>query len=66
MRIMINGAPEDLDKSLTILELLKKKGIDPGLIAVAVNSTVVPRGKLGEKVLIEGDSIEIIEAVGGG
>jgi len=66
MRIMLNGAPEDLDKSLTILELMKEKGIEPEMTAVAVNSTVVPRGKLGEKVVVEGDSIEVIEAVGGG
>jgi len=66
MQIRINGRPENLDQGTTILELLKKRGIEPGRIAVAINSTVVPRGRLDEKVLAEGDSVEIIEAVGGG
>ena len=66
MRFKVNGEPKDLDTALTLLNLLKEMGIKPGRVAVAVNSTVIPRGKLGEKMLSDGDSVEVIEAVGGG
>jgi len=35
-------------------------------VAVAVNRTVVVRSRYADAALAEGDSIEILEAVGGG
>jgi len=50
----------------TLADLLDETGTRRESTAVAVNMAVVPRGEMAGRVLREGDSVEIIEAVGGG
>jgi sulfur carrier protein len=35
-------------------------------VAVALNLNVVPRSQLAERVLVDGDRVEVVRAVGGG
>ncbi len=66
MRLVVNGAPRDLDAPLVIETLLGQLKVDPRLVAVAVNGEVVPRRDFGTVTLAEGDRVEVVRMVGGG
>jgi thiamine biosynthesis protein ThiS len=66
MKIRVNGNDREVRKGATLAELLAELKSPGKSTAVAVNLVVVPRGELARRVLTEGDSVEIIEAVGGG
>jgi thiamine biosynthesis protein ThiS len=50
----------------TVRRLIQDLRLNPSGIAVAVNQTVVPQSQRGELELRESDTVEIIQAVGGG
>ena len=66
MRVSVNGQPRDVPEGATLAGLLDELGTDRQRVAVAVNSTMVPRRDLDARKLSAGDVVEIIEAVGGG
>lgn len=68
MKIKINGEESLIDDELNITGFIKKRlnGKEPGGIAVAVNSSIVPKSKWDETVINENDEIEIVTAVQGG
>jgi thiamine biosynthesis protein ThiS len=51
---------------LTVAELLARLDIDPRRVAVEHNLDIVKRATFGERVVREGDEIEIVNFVGGG
>ncbi len=66
MRVLVNGEERYVRAETTLLVLLAELEMDARNVAVAVNSSVVPKSDLGARGLAEGDRVEIIEAVGGG
>lgn len=67
MRLIVNGAERELAEGLTLAQILEQFGLAAKSgVAVAVNEAVVPRGRLQEYRPVDGDAIEIINAVGGG
>ena len=66
MKVTLNGKERELKEGATLAVLLDETGTRRESTAVAVNLAVVPRGEMATRVLREGDSVEIIEAVGGG
>lgn len=66
MKIAVNGKPRVVDDGWTVSCLIQDLRLSPSGIAVAVNRTVVPRSQRGLVELRETDSVEIIQAVGGG
>ena len=67
-RISVNGEDKDLERDLTIMELLDLMGVkfrEVGL-AVAVNDEVVPKSEYKTRKVKEGDRVEIVQLVGGG
>jgi sulfur carrier protein len=66
MRIKLNGKDEELNEGSSVAALLQKLGIRPETVAVEVNLDIVSRDKRAEKVLKEGDEVEIVKFVGGG
>lgn len=66
MRLIINGKGREVQLSLNIQELLKELDIKAPHVAVAVNSSVIPRTDYEKTPLAENDKIEIVTAVGGG
>jgi thiamine biosynthesis protein ThiS len=64
--IKLNGESFELDEPLSIDELLKRLAIDPRRVAVEHNLAILKRHAFGEVVLREGDSVEIVNFVGGG
>ena len=63
--IKLNGEPK-VSSSQTIGELLSELGLEGKKIAVELNRELVPRGEHSVKRLAEGDSVEIVQFVGGG
>ncbi|MFQ5441426.1 MAG: sulfur carrier protein ThiS [Thermodesulfobacteriota bacterium] len=66
MILKINGESREVSDGMTLEDLVEELEIKRAGIAVDVNREVVPRGSYGEKVLEEGDRVEIIRMVGGG
>lgn len=63
--IRVNGAYEPI--AATITALLAAKGLDETKgLAVALNSSVVPKSAWAKTRLMPGDQVEIVRAVGGG
>jgi len=64
--IKLNGEPFELDQPLSITELLARLAIDPRRVAVEHNLAILKRHAFGEVVVQEGDTVEIVNFVGGG
>ncbi len=66
MKVTINGRSADLPDELTIGSLLELLGSARSGIAVARNERVVRRAEYDRQRVLNGDRVEIIEAVAGG
>jgi thiamine biosynthesis protein ThiS len=66
LTITLNGDPVDLSGPLTVAELLVSLEIDARRVAVEHNLIVLKRAAFGATLLNEGDSVEIVNFVGGG
>ncbi len=66
MRITLNGDPHELAGPTTVTELLAQLQIDPRRVAVEHNLVVLKRDAFDRTQVREGDSIEIVNFVGGG
>ncbi len=67
-RIIVNGEEREVDREITVMELLDLMDVkfrEIGL-AVAINEEVVPKSEYGTRKVKEGDRIEIVQLVGGG
>ena len=65
MHIQVNGETRRVEAG-TILALVQELGLDPKKVAVERNLEIVPKSMHGETALADGDSIEIVQFVGGG
>lgn len=65
MQVKINGKNEEFLGG-TVLDLLKAKKIEPQMVAVEVNDSMVDREHLGVTQLKEGDRLEFLFYMGGG
>jgi sulfur carrier protein len=65
MQVKINGKPEEV-QGATVLDLLKAKNIDPHMVAVELNDTMVERDHLGTTKVKDGDALEFLFYMGGG
>ena len=64
--IVVNGVQRPLPEPPTVGALLAELELVRDGVAVAVNRAVVPRSRHAAHVLLEGDQVEVIQAVGGG
>lgn len=65
MKVTVNGSSIDV-KASTLMELLQELDINPQRVVVEVNLEIVKRDRFSEYKIKEGDSIEIVNFVGGG
>jgi len=65
MQVKINGKNEEFLGG-TVLDLLKAKKIEPQMVAVEINDSMVDREHLGATQLKEGDRLEFLFYMGGG
>jgi sulfur carrier protein len=68
LTVHINGEATELAEGATVRAVLDLLGVDTGArgIAVAVDAEVVPRSEWSERVLADGERVEILIAVQGG
>ena len=66
MEIRVNGETRQWDRSLTVRDLLEALGVRPDGVVVERNLEIVPRERITEEMVEDGDSLEIIQLVGGG
>ena len=65
MQVKINGKAEEISGG-TVLDLLQAKKIEPQMVAVEVNDTMVERDHLATTRLKDGDRVEFLFYMGGG
>jgi len=66
MDIQLNGDTLAIEPARTIADLLADQGLAGRRVAVEVNGEIVPRGQHEAHVLVAGDRVEIVHALGGG
>lgn len=67
MEITLNGKTTDVDEDITITDCLHSLSLsNRTAIAVALNGEVVPKSNYTAVALKQGDSLEIVNAIGGG
>jgi thiamine biosynthesis protein ThiS len=66
MKIVVNGKALTCDDDLTVQDLLMEMGLTPSAIIVERNAGFVQRSDFQTTTLSEGDSLELIQFVGGG
>jgi thiamine biosynthesis protein ThiS len=65
--LMVNGTPRELQRNSTIAGLLGSLDIDPRLVVVEHNRSILrDRDAYGALNLNDGDVVEIVHFVGGG
>ncbi|MDE7372377.1 MAG: sulfur carrier protein ThiS [Desulfovibrio sp.] len=65
MELIINGTAEKGDFS-TVLALLEARGHAPKAVVVELNGEIVPAVEFATRALADGDTVEIVQFVGGG
>ena len=67
MEIIVNSKPVTIEDDFTIQQYLDSLGLsNKKAIAVAVNGEIVRKDEYSEFLITEGDSMEIVRAIGGG
>lgn len=66
LTIHLNGEPHEIAAPVTISALLAQLNIDPRRVAVEHNLTVIKRDRYDAAMIHDGDTIEIVNFVGGG
>ncbi len=66
MRLSLNGEQKDFPDGMTLQQLLDQLAIPAGRVACEVNLQIIRRAFYAGTPLHEGDTIEIIQAIGGG
>lgn len=64
--ISLNNHPKTLSPNTSLSDALVDWGFADGKIAVAINQEFVPRSTYRERILMNGDQIDIVKPVGGG
>ena len=64
--VTLKGKPRELDSPLSVTAFLKTLDINARQVAVAIGGEVVPRSEWPRVTIDEGDTVEVVRAVGGG
>jgi sulfur carrier protein len=66
MNITINGEIKVVAASISLTELIASLDLTNNRVAIERNGAIVPRSQHPQTLLTEGDTLEIVVAVGGG
>lgn len=66
MQVFVNGEPREVQSGATVAQLLDQLQVAPRHVAVEVNRELVPRRMHADRMLVEGDQLEVVTLVGGG
>lgn len=65
MHVTVNGETRALPDEATVADLTRFLHVQ-GRVALEINHEVVPRSRWTDHALSDGDSVEIVRAIGGG
>lgn len=66
MQVFVNGELRQLRDGMTVAELVEELGMRERRIAVEINLDIVPRSRHAQQPIVDGDRVEIVQAIGGG
>ncbi len=66
MQIFLNGETRQIADNCSITALVKELNLENKRLAIEVNLEIIPRSKFDSYILVEGNKVEIIHAIGGG
>ncbi len=66
MKLIVNGNSTEVKDGLTVDGLLNELDIEPARVAIEVNMNIIKKVNYQEHLLADGDSVEIVNFVGGG
>ena len=66
IKVTINGKDHELPEPTLVSEYVVTLGVEPKMIAIAHNGEVLRRDEWADVTVSEGDSLEVVRAVGGG
>jgi sulfur carrier protein len=66
IEITVNGDAQCHERPLALSELLQSMALSGKKIAVEKNGEIVPKSAHGSTLVLDGDRLEIVAAVGGG
>ena len=64
--LTLNGEQRQFGEPLTLTQLVDELGLAGKRIAIERNGEIVPRSQFAQHAIAEGDTLEIVVAVGGG
>lgn len=64
--IHLNGRTFDVDDHTSVSALLEANGYARRAVAVEINREIVPKSTHTQRHVVDGDNVEIVEAMGGG
>lgn len=64
--IELNGEARTVSAGRCVQDLIDELSLTNQALAVAVNRTVVPRGQWAARQFVNGDTVDIVRAIGGG
>lgn len=66
LQVHFNGQNLQLEAPVSIADLLRAQGLAERRVAVERNGEIVPRGQHASTLLVAGDRVEVVHAIGGG
>lgn len=66
IKLTINGKERTLPAETPLMRFLTDNSIDPRIIAVEHNGTILDREQFASVTLRDGDRVEIVRMIGGG
>ena len=66
MLITLNGKEKSLNENTILKHLIEELGIADKRIAVEINQEIIPKSEYANYAIRDGDTIEIVHAIGGG
>lgn len=66
MNIKVNGENREFAEATTLQQLVQSLGLESKVMAAAVNMEIVKQDAWDKAVLNDGDTIELLDFVGGG
>lgn len=66
VRLVVNGRPREVAAGSSVAELVEAMGLDRRFLVVEHNGEALGRDGLDQRILAEGDRLELVRPVAGG
>ncbi|MDP3118976.1 MAG: sulfur carrier protein ThiS [Sulfuricurvum sp.] len=66
MKIKVNGETREFSQATTLEQLIQSLGLESKVMAAAVNMEIVKQDAWNQAILNDGDTVELLDFVGGG